>query len=234
MNSGAEPPLIHVTHAKAGSTWLYNIFHDVYPKRLAERVGGAIDQIDASPGDIHSAVFCDYEAFQTIRGAADSRCFFIMRDIRDTMISLYFSRRYSHVENVRIKGSREVLKEMSEDEGILHLFRTRSVRYCEIQSSWMGSGKPVYRYEDLFETQGDLLFDILEDVGFEYDRRRMKKALHKRSFEKQFKRKPGDVDIHSHGRSGLPGGWRDHLTPELEAFINEGLGEHLRLTGYEA
>lgn len=229
-----QPVLFHVTHAKAGSTWLYEIFRAAFPGRVAQRLGGRIEGIDAKPGDIHSAVFCSHDDYTKIRGAQGAKCFYVMRDVRDAMVSLYFSLRYSHPEYPHVKDLRAKLQAMSEQEGLALLFSGAAVALSKTQSTWLESGVPVYRYEDLFATQGTMLAKILDDIGFEYDAKRLKKSIEKNSFEKRYRRKPGVTDNHSHGRRGLPGGWRELLTDELEVLIRENLWEHLKRTGYES
>jgi len=96
--------------------------------------------------------------------------FFVMRDIRDTITSMYFSHRYSHVPSEKILKARAKLEQMSEEAGILHCFQDQTPKLIKTQRSWIESGAPVYRYEDLFESQGMLLLDILDEVGFRYDK----------------------------------------------------------------
>ena len=83
--------LFHVTHAKAGSSWIYSILRKVYKNKVMPRVGSEIDALEYSENGIYSALFLDNDEFQRIDFSAHQPCFFVMRDIRDTLVSLYFS-----------------------------------------------------------------------------------------------------------------------------------------------
>ena len=103
----------------------------------------------------------------------------------------------------------------------------------EIQESWVKSDSPIYKYEDLFASNGMLLFDILDNLDINYSHRLLSNAIKKHSFEKSFGRKPGDTDIMSHGRNGLAGNWKEHQSKEIDAIIEKNFKGHLKLTGYE-
>ncbi|MGJ8653719.1 MAG: sulfotransferase domain-containing protein [Opitutaceae bacterium] len=231
--TGIHDTLYHVTHAKAGSSWLYRIFKKAHKDRVPVRVGKKIDTIKHQEGQIYSALFCGYEDFVQVPTSLETPHFFVMRDLRDTLTSLYFSHRYSHIPNPKVAKAREILTDMNEDEGMLYMFKTHSEELMRIQRSWIESPAPVYTYEALFESEGMLLLDILDDIGFNYKRKPLKSIIKKSTFEKAFGRKPGEVDIHSHGRSGVAGSWKKHRNPELDQFIEENLSEHLRFSGYE-
>ncbi|WP_269524405.1 sulfotransferase domain-containing protein [Coraliomargarita parva] len=224
--------LFHVTHAKAGSSWLYRIFKTAYDERTPLRVGEKIEDLQYQPGAIYSALFCDYPRFRKLKFAQKQPTFFVIRDIRDTLTSLYFSLKYSHVPNPNVLQAREEMKDMSDEEGLLHVFRKRSAKFLFTQSSWMESGLPVYRYEEIFESQGQMLIPILQELRFDFDADYLLKVIEQLTFEKEFGRKPGETDIHSHGRSGKPGSWKEYMTPELEEFIDTSLSAHIKQTNY--
>jgi lipopolysaccharide transport system ATP-binding protein len=197
------------------------------------RVGSKIDALEYTEKGIYSALFLDYDEFQRIDFSAHQPCFFVMRDIRDTLVSLYFSHRYSHVENEEVKKTRRVLESMDEQEGMLYIFENNWEEIARIQTSWVRSGKHVYRYEDLFMSQGQLLEKIFNDVGFKVPKSLLRKAIKKNAFEAKFNRKPSEVDIYSHGRTGMPGDWQNHRNERLDDFIEKCLFPVLAETGYE-
>lgn len=228
-----EQRLFHVTHAKAGSTWIYRILKKTFRDRIEQRVGDKIQIIEPKPGAVYGAIFSSIEDLSTIDAFKNQPHFFVMRDIRDTLVSLYFSHRYSHVPSPKVLSARKRLETMSEVDGMLYYFQESQHTIKRIQRSWLESNSPVYKYEDLFMSQGETIPDILDDLGIDYSADSLKKAIRSSSFERSFNRKPGENDIHSHGRNGLPGNWREHQTDQLNQFIDEHLSDHIRFSGYE-
>ncbi|MDQ8195155.1 sulfotransferase domain-containing protein [Coraliomargarita sp. SDUM461004] len=227
-----QPCLYHVTHAKAGSSWIYKILKKAYRENVADRIGSDYARIQCQPDVIYAAIFADYNTFLEAKPSADSKCFYVIRDIRDTMVSLYFSHRYSHILSPSIEQRRKVLEGMSEAEGLELYFKTKADRIMNAQRSWVDAGVPVYKYETIFESQGALLFEILDQLQYRYNYKRLNEAIQKSSFEKSFGREPGETDKFSHGRNGTAGNWAEHATPEIEAIIQTQMTDHLKLTGY--
>jgi lipopolysaccharide transport system ATP-binding protein len=232
----ANQTLFHVTHAKAGSTWLYNVFVSAFgSRRVAKRVGGKTENYHYEPGKIYPAMFLSFQDFSALEGSDSGPCFFVVRDIRDTLVSLYFSMRYSHTDKgfPHIAKFRQEVEGMSDPEGIAHTFRTRSAAFMRVQESWLDSGKPVMKYEELLSDAEGLLTGYFDSVGFSYDRAALKKAIDENSFEKKFGRALGQKDIKSHGRQGAPGDWKNYADPAVEAVIEERFGSLLAKCGYE-
>ncbi len=117
------PTVFHVTHVKSGSQWVYNILEGCAPGRIVKpRVKVAQFYEDAIlPGMIYPTVYVSQPRFEaTLRPqnhpSADHqidspayknwrnfvelqlpiKVFFVMRDLRDTLVSLYFSLKVSH------------------------------------------------------------------------------------------------------------------------------------------
>jgi hypothetical protein len=231
----ATQTLFHVTHAKAGSTWLNNIFISAFgSRRVANRIGGKTENYRFEPGKIYPAMFLSHGDFSALEGSDSGPCFFVIRDIRDTLVSLYFSMRYSHTDRgfPHIVRFREEVEGMSDSEGIAHTFRTRSAAFMRVQESWLDSGKPVLKYEELLADAGGVLGGFFDAVGFDHDRAALVKAIAANSFEKKFGRALGEKDIKSHGRQGAPGDWKNYADPAVEAVIEERFGSLLEKCGY--
>lgn len=228
-----QPALLHITHAKAGSTWLQNIFLRALPReQVPLRIGGDHHRIENHPDTVYTAIFAYRAQLEPLKVLENSLHFFVMRDLRDTLTSRYFSERYSHSATGNIPARRAIYEGMSDEEGLLTCFRDAAAKQILIQESWLRSSSPVFKYETLFASQGEGLFDIFDKIGYRYDRAAFSKAIEQSRFENEYGRQPGETDIHSHGRSGLPGDWKRYATPELEAFIERELKEHLMLCGY--
>jgi hypothetical protein len=99
MRSAERPTIVHITHWKAGSQWLYHILHQCCPDRIvAPKVDEAHflkEQIVA--GKIYPTVYLPRQVVERVRVPADTRFFVVLRDPRDTLISLYYSQKISHV-----------------------------------------------------------------------------------------------------------------------------------------
>jgi len=233
MNA-TEQNLYHVTHAKAGSTWVADILVTAFGDRVFRRFGRRTEHYQWEPGRIYPAVFLQRKDFLELEGASNQPTFFVLRDIRDTMVSLYFSLRYTHMTEgfPHIVKFREEVEGMDDATGLLHTIRTRNGEVRRVQESWLGSGAEVVRYEDLIASEGHLLLDALDRSGFQYDRDTVIRAIDSNSFQAKFGRALGQVDEKSHGRQGLPGDWRHYATDELVEFVRTNLAETLKKGGY--
>ncbi len=230
-----KPSLFHVTHAKAGSTWLHNVFVSAFgSKRVAKRIGGRTELYRHEPGKIVPALFLSYEDFVALEGTEGERCFFVIRDIRDTLVSLYFSMRYSHTDKgfPHIRKFRDEVEGMDDSAGIAHTFKTRSRGFRRIQESWLDSGQPVVKYEDLLLDAEGRLAELFEQLDFPCDRKALAAAVEENSFEKRFGRPLGTKDNKSHGRQGAPGDWKNYANDEIDAIVEERFGGLLSKAGY--
>src|SRR5437016_8561927 len=98
-NGDRPPAVIHVTHYKAGSQWIYAILRDCVPKRrivppqfdrgqfLGERV---------RQGKVYPTVYVTREEWDTATLPQQWRRFVVIRDLRDALVSGYFSIKVSH------------------------------------------------------------------------------------------------------------------------------------------
>ena len=229
-----NPSLFHVTHPKAGSTWIVQVLQDTFLSRVTRRIGHFFDRYQWQQGAVYPAVVATYDEYQAFEKPGPHRAFYVMRDPRDTMVSLYFSMKYSHTTEgfPHIAEFRKLTENMTEAEGMLHVFDTRMKRLAEFQQSWLDSGERVLRYEDLITENAAQLPGLFDELGIEYERERLFKALERRSFEKTFKRPLGERDEQSHGRQGLPGDWKNYVTPEIEPIIERRFGAVLQQAGY--
>ena len=227
--------LYHVTHAKAGSTWIADILLTAFGERVHRRFGRRTEHYAWAPGRIYPAIFLGKAEFDALEGTAGQPVFFVLRDIRDALVSLYFSMRYSHTAEgfPHILAFREEVQGMGDEEGVFHTIRTRHSEIQRIQESWLESGATVVRYEDLIADGGRGLPAVLHRCGFEFDEAALQGAIEANSFERKFGRNLGEIDPNSHGRQGLPGDWRRFASAELAQFVRERLGETLRRGGYE-
>lgn len=235
--------MLHITHVKAGSTWIDALLRQLFPGRVAKRgrtvveeTGGNLDTHYFLPGKIYPAMFMTREQFFAHAELKEANHFVVIRDLRDTLISLYFSLRFSHplMEKKGIGEARDILSKLDEEEGLLWVLEKRGRRIAAIQTSWVNSNSLVLRYEDLVRSAQAIFEDVLiRKFHLPIDSSQLSRALKQVSFEKVFGRKLGVEDVKSHGRRGLPGDWKSRFTPKLRARFIERFGDVLLTTGYE-
>jgi len=120
------PTIFHITHHKAGSQWVAEILKHAAPERVVLpklRMAHFYDD-PLRPGGVYLTVYVPKPDFDrvTVSLQGERRVFVVMRDLRDTLISRYFSVRYSHVTNTEyLRRARRVLNELSVEDGLLTL-----------------------------------------------------------------------------------------------------------------
>lgn len=232
----APPPLMHLTHGKAGSTWIDLILRDLFPGRVAPRLYAFPPQFIFDKHQIYSAIFMTREQFLGFPELAKIKRFVVIRDLRDTLISQYFSMRDTHELDPGgiVEERRAILRSSSFEEGLRYLLEKALTKQAAIQRSWAGSGEIVLRYEDLIARDVELLREVLIDrLTMPLTPAALEKVVLANRFEAVFKRKLGEEDASSHGRKGAPGDWRNHFTPALAREFHSVYGDLLATTGYE-
>ena len=230
------PPLLFITHAKAGSTWIDGILRTLYGRQVAPRQWPPPERFSFARHRIHSAVFMTRDQFLRHPELRGIHRFVVIRDLRDTLVSDYFSLRDTHVldEGGIIAQRREELRTRTPEEGLAYLIDHVLEQHAAIQSSWIGGETPVLRYEELLRDDVALFRTLLlEKFGHAIPESQLSAAVESNRFEKVFQRKLGEENPASHGRKGAPGDWRNHFTPALRRHFAERFGDLLIATGYE-
>lgn len=157
--------------------------------------------------------------------------FIVIRDLRDTLISLYFGLK---VNQPIYHQHRELLQSLDEEQGLLFLMEKALPGTAEIQRTWMGDPTLLLiRYEELVEDEQSVFERIIDHCRIAVDRKRLREIVFHNSFEKMTGRKRGQEDIHIRLRKGMPGDWRNHFTPRVTQNFKERFGRVLMQTGYE-
>jgi Sulfotransferase domain len=251
------PTLLHITHIKAGSTWVDRLLHQLFGEKVRPRFGsdlfdlGEGDGNEAAkeppylqmfhameyrPGHVYPAMFITHDEFQTRPEFAEGRCFVVIRDLRDTLTSHYFSLKGTHAldKRGRVQTARDFLQTASKDDGLIFLFERDLERLVKIQRSWLAAGEWVLRYEDLIRNDVAGFTDLfLEKLQLSLHPREVQRAVEASRFETVYKRKLGEVDEKSHGRQGLPGDWKNHFSPRVRQEFHQRTGDLLVAAGYE-
>jgi lipopolysaccharide transport system ATP-binding protein len=234
----AEPTVFHITHWKAGSQWIARILRILVADRVVipfdAKHGHVFDRPICARG-VYPAVYLTKERFDQVVVPGPHRRFVIIRDLRDTLVSLYFSVKVSHAMSADTLRYRESLCDRDAEAGLLYTLDTLLPAPAEIQASWLRAGEAILRYEDLLVND----VAILERVLLDHCELRVTKAkLHEAILASRFEtltkgRQRGEEDITAHERKGIHGDWRNHFTDAVKRAFKERFGDVLVATGYE-
>jgi hypothetical protein len=231
------PALFHVTHWKAGSQWIYRILQDCAPKRIVapQTDQGQFFHTPLQSGKIYPTVYVTSEQFACIQMPADWRRFVVVRDLRDTLISAYFSFKTSHPENPHVMAIRTQLTSLSKDAGLEFLMEQWLPMCAQIPLSWAKQGERLLHYEDLLEHDLTMLEALLlDEFQLPIHRSVLRAAILDNRFERLARgRRRGQEDVSAHERKGIAGDWRNHFTNAMKRRFKERFGSLLIATGYE-
>ena len=229
--------MFHLTHAKAGSQWVYRILLECAPDRvIPPRLDMAqVLEQPIRPGAIYPVLFLPREEFDEIRLPPGSRLLVVIRDLRDTLVSLYYSVKFSHPPIPIIAEGRARMSPMDLEEGLLFAMDEWLLSIGHIQESWLASGEPLIRFEDLLEHDLEILERVLLDEwGLPVARERLREVVLASRFEQLTGgRRRGCEDRMAHERKGVAGDWRTHFTDRVKTEFKARFGDLLVATGYE-
>lgn len=231
---------LHATHPKAGSQWVQAIFVDLFGKSaIPNEAGNGVppDRVFGAGRVYLSAYLLPGEIAQHKSELLPMRSFFVMRDLRDTLVSLYFSLKVSHaVLDEFMASARKKLNLMGEEEGMIYLIETQMRNSAKLQKTWlMEYPESCVKFESLTGNPEHEMPRIIRDMlGLDVPEEAIIASCRKFAFERLAGgRKRGEEDAKSHFRSGAAGGWRKHFTPAVTEAFKEEFPGLLRLAGYE-
>ncbi len=232
------PTVFHVTHWKAGSQWIYAILRDCFPDRIVEPRLGNVQVLHYAlqRGFVYPTVYLSKTEFDTLALPAGSKWFVVIRDLRDTLVSAYFSFKISHpVLGSDFAALRQKLWDLEQEDGFIYLMDSFLRDCAAIQLSWLEAGEPLFRYEDILERDVELLTEVLiERCGLDVSPQRLREAVLANRFEAQTGGRPrGAEDVTAHQRKAMAGDWRNHFTDRIKRAFKARYGGLLVATGYE-
>ncbi len=206
---------LHITHWKAGSTWIRRILRQLAPDRFERPAVQSWDQPFATPPS-EGAIFSCYATREKVQraGLADAPRFVVLRDPRDTLVSAYFSFRDTHQSSPIIDPLRQDLRGLDVEDGLIYLMDAFLPRVIAIHESW--SDEPTIRYEDLLTDDLAILHRTFDQVGLGFSEERLEKAVRGARFRRQTGRRRGE-EAPEHLRKGIAGDWRNHFTDRASA-----------------
>jgi hypothetical protein len=165
----------------------------------------------------------------------------MVRDPRDIVVSSYFSHRYSHPTGAYpgLENLRSTLHSVSRDEGLMIELQRRGQQFRQMEC-WDYGQKNVLevRMEDVTSDPVRWLHEIMDFVGLYGKHGIGSKMLGDVAAENDFRvytggRSPGEEEVGSHYRRGVPGDWRVHLGPEHIDYFKQHYNPLLLKLGYE-
>ena len=166
------------------------------------------------------------------------KMFVVIRDLRDILVSQYFSVLVSHPQvTVRMKKYRQELSSLDKEDGFLSLIHKRLPLQAAIQESWLPAWQNgdvlLVRFENLLEDEYGCFEKIISYCQIDIERQKLHDIVAQRSFQKSTGRQPGQEDINAHLRKGIAGDWKNHFTDRVKDEFKQHFGQLLIETGYE-
>ncbi len=234
----APATVFHITHWKAGSQWILKILRQLQPDRIVPpKVGERQFFIDPLiEGKIYPTTYVTREQFLLRKPPSNSRALVVLRDLRDTLVSSYFSARYSHAVMSNELGTiRNALNELSEEDGLILLAEKWLPASASIHASWLRSDQKIVWYEDLLANDVEILGDALRrDCRIDVPASLVRQAIVDNRFENlSAGRARGSEAIYDHERKGIAGDWENHFTAKVSVRFEELYGPLLDRGGAE-
>jgi ubiquinone/menaquinone biosynthesis C-methylase UbiE len=228
-----EPPtMFHITHWKAGSQWVSKILSELAPGRIvpAKMYAQNFLHEPLRDGAIYTTMYVTKGEFNSVALPKNYRKFIVIRDLRDTLVSGYFSLRYSHpTVDAQLVRWRNALNTMTMEEGLLMLMNEWLPASAKIQQSWLASGERIIHYEDMLDDASGILEEVLiNHCELEVSPDRLRQVVSSNQFENLTGgRRRGEEDLSAHQRKGISGDWSNHFTLAVHEKFNHLYGELL-------
>lgn len=227
-----QPTIFHITHWKAGSQWVSKILSELVPERIVPAKMYAQNFLHEPliDGAIYTTMYVTKGEFKSVALPENYRKFIVIRDLRDTLVSGYFSLRYSHpAVDAQLVRWRNLLSAMTVEEGLMMLMDEWLPASAKIQQSWLASGEKIIHYEDMLVDASGILEDVLiRHCGLEISSDRLRQVVSSNQFESLTGgRRPGEEDLSAHQRKGISGDWNNHFTPAVHDRFNHLYGNLL-------
>ncbi|MBV9358094.1 MAG: hypothetical protein JO023_21495 [Chloroflexi bacterium] len=235
LTSGAPATLLHVTHWKAGSQWIRHILTAAAPTAVIEpEVEDVRLQGPLRPGAVYPCVYRTRDEFDDLWLPSGTCYFVVIRDLRDTLVSLYFSLLISHpLLTEDMERWRARLQRLDRNDGLRALLDDGLEPIARIQDSWVGA-TPVLRFEDLLRRDVTLLDRVVRrNARWPLSRSDFARIVEAHRFKRLTGRRRGTEDVTAHERKGVAGDWRKHFDPALTDAFKARFGRTLIRTGYE-
>jgi hypothetical protein len=241
---GKTNRVVHLTFQKCGSQWVAHMLGDPEISALSGmslQMGGVdLCFSDWPPqpaasfmAPLYGASFADWQANRS----DGDKAVVVIRDPRDVAISLVYSLSYSHWPGAHVTLIRERLLSLDLRRriywGIEQIFYKQKALF-----SWAGrpasDSELVVSYEDLVNSPEAEFGRLLSFLKWDVPPDVLRRVLKRHSFAERSGRPPGEEDVFSHYRKGLPGDWKRHFDKGLGRMWEEIVPGLVRSLGYES
>ncbi len=191
---------------------------------------------------IVSPLYFSFDNFFALPKPNFYKAFFVMRDPRDLVISLYFSHKYSHQATENILKHRKLLNGLSLTEGLLFTIEKMNKKsHFAVLRSWIEAPEKdpnvlLLRYEDLIAPNNLGVFKkLFSHCDLQIPESVILALLQDYRFEKlSGGRNIGEEDHLSHYRKGIAGDWKNYFNDTINQKFKEVTGDLVTVLGYEA
>ena len=237
--SAPKEAIYHLTHWKAGSQWVQGLLRELAPRRylnVPEAVADGIELCPVQAGRIYSPLYLNKIRFdESPWAAAPHRKFLVIRDLRDALVSWYFSLLKTHGENPSVVRHRARLKELELEAGLLYLLDHEDFfGLAMICSTWLGAADILtIQFEEMIERPLEVFGRICSYCGIEVDAGHLERAVARRNFAALSGRPRGADGPPSHYRRGVAGDWKNHFTEKVSMEFSRRYDDLIWRCGYE-
>jgi hypothetical protein len=165
--------------------------------------------------------------------------FFVKRDPRDIVVSLFFSTKYSHTRTPAIARAREELAQVSEEEGMQRMLQRHLPWTSDVVAEWSRAEQETagrircFKYEDLFGVRQQETFGaLMHHCGLRFSEEVLITLLNKHSFESITGRAQGEEVTESHFRKGIAGDWQTYFSDRDILKVDDTIAAKLQASGY--
>lgn len=230
--------LFHITHWKSGSQWIRGVLNGALgAENMVEPMeSGQQLTTQISVGKVYPCCYIIKQEYDLLEMPKDHRRVVIIRDLRDTLVSWYFSTRNTHgIIKGPMEKKRWFLQRADEEQGLLYMMDVSLYAAASIQRTWLEAGEPVMRLED-FMADPVAAFGRMFRQHWRLDapQEKLERLARKHSFAQYSGgREPGQEDRASFYRKGTHGDWKNHFTPKVLERFKARYNDLLIMGGYE-
>jgi hypothetical protein len=230
--------IVHCAHHRVGSAWFTRVL-----SAISDEYGLRFQNCRQPDLRSDTDVFLQDHSLVDLTQLAPHRGSHMVRDPRDIVVSRYFyhiwtKELWAHDPQAEYAGRSylEYLNSLDQEAGILAEIDKFADYGLAHMADWNYANPDFLelRYEDLIRDEEGQFRRLFTHYGFRPAAVERSVEIAKQfSFERQTKRKIGQVQAKSHLRSGRPGEWRDVLSERQKARCKEVFGDVLIKLNYE-
>src|ERR1700748_1477685 len=136
-----SPTIFHITQHKAGSQWIFQLLQRCAREKIVDpkEKNAQFIHDPIVPGMVYPTLYITFEMYEAIPKPTDSRRLVVCRDLRDILISNYFSWLVSHPLIENLAGIRQCLTQVPAERGLLWILDNWLPVQAQIFASWVAA-----------------------------------------------------------------------------------------------